>query len=49
MKFWIRDERYNGKAYYRLDGQRLLGLPDDPLDLPRKDLLRWRNEERFSG
>lgn len=45
----IRDEWYNGKAYYRLDGQRLTGLPDDPLDLPREDLLRWHNEERFSG
>lgn len=44
----IKDEWYNGKAYYRLDGQELK-LPDDPLDHPRKDLLRWHSENRYAG
>lgn len=44
----IRDEWYNGKAYYKLDGQ-TLKLPVDPLDHPRKDLLRWHGENRYVG
>jgi len=45
----IREEWFNGKAYYRLHGQRLANLPDDPRDHPDVGLLRWHNENRFQG
>ena len=44
----IRDNWYNGKAYYRLDGQRLAQLPPDEKDRPNASYLRWHNE-RFAG
>lgn len=43
----IRDQYFNGKAYYRVDGQQLANLPDDELDYPNKEFLRWHNEEMF--
>lgn len=43
----IRDEYYNGKAYYRLDKQPLSVLPDSADDLPNPEFLRWHNDQRF--
>lgn len=43
----IKDSWFNGKAYYRLDGQRLAVLPDDPRDQPDPDLLDWHMRNVF--
>jgi putative restriction endonuclease len=43
----IRDQWFNGKAYYRLDGERLASLPDDVREQPRADLLAWHNDHVF--
>lgn len=45
----IKEEWFNGKAYYNLHGRKLAVLPDNPLDYPRSDLLRWHNENRYAG
>lgn len=45
----IRDQYFNGKAYYRLDGQPLAALPDFSGDQPDRDALRWHNDNRFLG
>ena len=43
----IRDLYFNGKAYYRLDGQELARLPKQSGDQPDREALRWHNENRF--
>lgn len=43
----IREQWYNGKAYYRLDGQPLASLPSNPVDRPRAEFLAWHNENVF--
>ena len=43
----IRDQYFNGKAYYRLHGQQLAGLPEDSRDHPNPEYLRWHNDNRF--
>lgn len=43
----IRDQYFNGKAYYRLEGQELVTLPDRAGDRPDKAALHWHNENRF--
>jgi putative restriction endonuclease len=43
----IREEWFNGKAYYRLHGQELPNLPESIAERPAKDFLRWHNENRF--
>lgn len=43
----IRDQYFNGKAYYRLDKQPLSVLPDAADDLPNPEFLRWHNDQRF--
>jgi putative restriction endonuclease len=43
----IRDLYFNGKAYYRLDGQELAQLPKQSGDQPDREALRWHNENRF--
>src|SRR3546814_364477 len=43
----IRDQYFNGKAYYRLHGQQLAGLPEDSRDRPNAECLRWHNDNRF--
>jgi putative restriction endonuclease len=43
----IREHWFNGKAYYRLQGEKLASLPSDPRDQPRPDLLAWHNENVF--
>lgn len=45
----IHEQWYNGKAYYRLDGQELAVVPSDNHDWPDRDLLRWHNTNCFSG
>jgi putative restriction endonuclease len=43
----IREEWFNGKAYYRLNGQRLANLPDRADQRPSAASLQWHNEQRF--
>jgi putative restriction endonuclease len=43
----IRDHYFNGKAYYRLQGQTLAALPGDSRDHPDPGFLRWHNENKF--
>lgn len=43
----IREEWFNGKAYYRLDGQPLSSVPLNPLMRPNPDLLDWHMNNRF--
>jgi len=43
----IKDQYFNGKAYYRLHGQQLAEIPDEEFDRPNREYLRWHNEERF--
>lgn len=43
----IKEEWFNGKAYYRLHGEQLRSVPDEPALRPSADLLRWHNENRF--
>ncbi len=45
----IREEWFNGKAYYRLHGQPLPRLPEHPDHRPGEAYLRWHNENRFLG
>lgn len=45
----IREEWFNGKAYYRLHGQPLPRLPADPDQQPGAVYLRWHNENRYVG
>ncbi|MCV2217736.1 HNH endonuclease [Thauera sp. Sel9] len=45
----IREEWFNGKAYYRLHGQPLLRLPEHPDQRPGAAYLRWHNENRYVG
>jgi putative restriction endonuclease len=43
----IKEEWFNGKAYYRLHGEPLRSVPDDPILRPSVELLRWHNDNRF--
>lgn len=43
----IRDHYFNGKAYYRLDGQQLASLPENSLDHPNPEFLRWHNDNCY--
>lgn len=45
----IREEWFNGKAYYRLHGQQMAVIPDDPMDYPKSELLRWHNDNVYVG
>ena len=45
----IREEWFNGKAYYRLHGQKLTNLPDVVDDQPSLRYLRWHNENRYQA
>jgi len=45
----IRDRYFNGKAYYRLEGQELAAMPENLLDRPNSEFLRWHNNERFAA
>lgn len=43
----IREDWFNGKAYYRLHGQELANLPESVSERPSPDFLRWHNDNRF--
>ena len=43
----IKDQWFNGKAYYRLQGEPLKRVPDSPADRPDPEQLRWHNENVF--
>jgi putative restriction endonuclease len=43
----IREQWFNGRAYYRLDGQPLAVLPDRLDQRPDRDYLRWHLMNRF--
>ena len=43
----IREEWFNGKAYYRLHGQELANLPASISERPNPAFLRWHNESRY--
>lgn len=45
----IRQEWYNGMAYYRLDGRPLSVVPVREADRPDRDLLDWHLRNRFQG
>lgn len=43
----IKEDWFNGKAYYRLHGQELANLPQAAGDRPNPAYLRWHNDNRF--
>lgn len=43
----IKEEWFNGKAYYRLHGQTLASMPVEVRDRPSSAMLQWHNENRF--
>ena len=43
----IRQEWFNGKAYYRLNGRSLESVPSAPQHRPSAAFLQWHNENRF--
>ncbi|HJU22545.1 MAG TPA: HNH endonuclease [Casimicrobiaceae bacterium] len=43
----IRDEWFNGKAYYRLHGCTLANLPASATMKPDREFLRWHNTHRY--
>jgi len=43
----IKEEWFNGKAYYRLHGKELASVPDHDADKPSAAMLQWHNEHRF--
>lgn len=45
----IRETWFNGKAYYRLDGQPLAVVPNKPELRPDGDRLKWHLENRFQS
>jgi putative restriction endonuclease len=45
----IRDAWFNGKAYYRVDGQPLAVLPDEPAHRPDPELLDWHIRNIYQG
>jgi putative restriction endonuclease len=45
----IKEQYFNGKAYYRLHGQRLSVVPEQADMRPDPALLRWHNEKKFVG
>lgn len=45
----IKSEWFNGKAYYRLHGQRLASVPQDPASRPSTESLTWHNENCYQG
>ncbi|MCO6414558.1 MAG: HNH endonuclease [Thiogranum sp.] len=45
----IREEWFNGKAYYRLHGESLAAVPVIPGERPGEEYLRWHNENVYVG
>ena len=45
----IREDWFNGKAYYRLHGKELANLPELAANRPDASFLRWHNDNRYQG
>lgn len=45
----LHEDYGNGKDYYKYDGQKLLILPENSLELPSKQFLEWHNEHVYLG
>jgi len=45
----IREEYENGKEYYAYHGKKLQNLPEQVLDQPASDYLRWHQQEIYLG
>lgn len=45
----IHEMYFNGKAYYRLDGQKLTVLPNDAEQLPNREKLDWHLQNCFQA
>ncbi len=45
----IREEWYNGKAYYRLHGRPLSVVPAHPSERPESAFLQWHNENVYAA
>ena len=45
----IREEYENGKEYYTYHGKKLQNLPEQVLDQPASDYLRWHQQEIYLG
>lgn len=43
----IREEWFNGRAYFRLHGNSLAVVPDEETERPRPDLLDWHNQNVY--
>ena len=43
----IKEEWFNGKAYYRLHGQKLATIPERQTEMPSEEYLRWHNENVY--
>ena len=43
----IKEEWFNGKAYYRLDGQPLATVPNESEFQPKREYLEWHNKNVF--
>lgn len=43
----IREDWFNGKAYYRLHGLPLTNLPESVAERPSPEFLRWHNDNLF--
>jgi putative restriction endonuclease len=43
----IKEEWFNGKAYYRLHGETLSSIPEQDADKPSAAMLQRHNEHRF--
>ena len=43
----IKEEFENGRDYYKYHGHKLISLPKNNFDLPKKDFLKWHNENIF--
>lgn len=43
----IKEEWFNGKAYYSLHGKTLQSVPEQAADRPSATMLQWHNEHRF--
>lgn len=45
----LHEDYGNGKIYYAYHGKKLSNIPDNQLDLPEKEFLRWHNENVYLG
>lgn len=45
----LHEDYGNGKDYYKYDGQELLLLPDNKIELPSKEFLEWHNNNVYLG